>query len=48
MEMAAEYNKKDGETNLKNAIWDAYVAIVMKEAGENGGTVRSECDIWKK
>lgn len=47
MIQAAQYDEKLAEIELRNALQDAYMAILMKQAIETGETVASQVQIWQ-
>ena len=48
MIQAAEYDREPAERNLRDALQDAYMAILMKQAVETGEVVASEIQAWHK
>ena len=46
MAQAAEYDREQAGQNLRDALQDAYMAILMKQAVETGGVVASQVQSW--
>ena len=48
MLQAAEYDRAQADRELRNALQDAYMAILMKQAVESGEVVTSQEQMWQR